>query len=177
MNDQSQIFESKMTMLSVAIGDLPKSILGMKIGQLSYENINQILNILVPRIIRVDVRIFWAMFDRDSSNQLTALARETWSSEIAQDPSIRESKAFILYCGFLLANVQYNIAGSNNLSERVSHMKMEDIAFNAKISVANANIMFNKIFGNNLSGKRPSGCGLSIVAFILFPGALAWLLS
>jgi len=158
MNEKDlEIIGSKMLMIRQALSELPQSILALKIREVNYDHVNVIANCLLS-VVSVDVRPFWAAFNRDWSMQLQAITMDLYKNESAHDRTLGQLVSFPWYCAFLLANAQCNLCGSGSLSDALQSNKTENIAYCMKISQSNANVMFQRIYMLNITGKKPSGC-------------------
>lgn len=167
MNDHDrEIIASKIMMINQALSELPDSMKGLRPRELNYDHINVIVNTLLP-LIRVDVRPFWASFNREWSIELQEIAKGIYQNESIHDRPIGQLISLPWYCAFMLANIQFNLAGSNSLDSAIASNTDSNIAHCAKLSQSNAHIMFQSIYGLNISGKKPSGCA-AIIAFLAF---------
>jgi len=122
-----EILSSKLLMINQALTELPEALSGLKPREITYLHINVIVNTLIP-IIRVDVRPFWAAFNRDWSMELQAVAIELYQSEAIHDLPIGKLKSFPWFCAFMLANIQHNLAGSRSLDAAVAGTTADNIA-------------------------------------------------
>jgi len=169
MDDRDrEILSSKLIMINHVLSELPITIRQLKPREINYDHINTIVNTLLP-IIRVDVRPFVPAFKRDWAAELQKIAVGIYQTESVYDRSIGDLKSFPWYCAFMLANIQYNLAGRNSLDAVVARSTAETIAHSAKISQSNANIMFRRIYMLNISGTKPSGCAALIAFIALLP--------
>ena len=156
-----RIISNKVLMIQTALSELPENIRGLKIRDITYDHINIICNCLAS-VFSVDVRPFWAAFNREWSGNLQLITKDLYGKESFEDRPIGQMVSFPWYCAFILANAQYNLAGSGSLQQAISGNTQSNIAHCIKISQSNANVMFQAIYGLNITGTKPSGCAIFI---------------
>lgn len=166
--ENNDVLVAKFTFLTNALAELPPELKSLKFSQLTYEQVNGILNEIVPKVYAVDLRILWAAFDIQGAQRGTVAAQQMWRGEVGKDLSIGDSRTAAMYFAFCIANVQFTAIGGKSIQE-IRVLPLEQLGWAIKGATQNAGLMFGKITGGNLGGTKPAGC-LILLPFFLFAG-------